>query len=201
MRVCVALVLLLPATVFGQPENDLPWQVHDDSSLEFVAVQQGAEFTGRFEQFEATIRFDPAAPQLSSLAIAVVTDSVNTYYDDRDEVLRGPDLLNVERWPEATFSSDSVRVDGESRFVAAGDLTIRDRTQPLALPFSFENRDGQTHLSGEITISRLDFGVGQGEWSNTEWVGADVKIRFRLRLESPYPAGERPARQDGEASK
>jgi hypothetical protein len=29
---------------------------------------------------------------------------------------------------------------------------------------------------------RLDFGVGQGEWSTTKWVGNEVGVNFDLRL-------------------
>jgi polyisoprenoid-binding protein YceI len=33
---------------------------------------------------------------------------------------------------------------------------------------------------GEVTISRLDFGVGQGEWASTAAVGEDVVIRVAI---------------------
>ncbi len=201
MRVFPVLVLCASGAAYGQPEADRLWRVDDDSSLEFVAVQQGAEFTGRFERFEATIRFDPAAPDSSRLSVSVATESVNTYYDERDEVLRGPDLLDVERWPEAIFASNSVRAIDDSHFEASGDLTIRDQTRRIHLPFSFELIDDEALLGGELTISRLDFGVGQGEWSNTEWVGADVTILFRLRLEALLPAADERAPADIEASK
>ena len=187
MRACLALILIasVSATAYGQPGAAPLWRVHDDSSLEFDAVQQGAEFTGRFEDYEATIRIDPDTPGSGSLSVSVATNSVNTFYDDRDEVLRGPDLLDVERWPAATFVSDSIRKLDGSRFEASGNLTIRDQTQRIRLPFTFELSGDEAQLGGELTIARLDYGVGQGDWSNTEWVGADVTIRFRLRLEAP----------------
>ena len=37
-------------------------------------------------------------------------------------------------------------------------------------------------LSGEVTIKRLDFGVGQGEWQSTEWVGNEVKLQYKVPL-------------------
>ncbi len=42
-------------------------------------------------------------------------------------------------------------------------------------------------IAGGTTIRRLDFGVGQGEWQDTKWVGDDVRIKFELVLE-PGPA-------------
>jgi hypothetical protein len=34
-------------------------------------------------------------------------------------------------------------------------------------------------------VKRLDFGVGQGDWKSTEWVGNDVTVTFNLRLVAP----------------
>jgi hypothetical protein len=33
-----------------------------------------------------------------------------------------------------------------------------------------------------VVIQRLDFGVGQGEWKSTEWVGDDVKLHYDVPL-------------------
>jgi len=35
-------------------------------------------------------------------------------------------------------------------------------------------------------LKRLDFGVGQGDWKNTEWIGDAVKVSFSLALK-PKP--------------
>ena len=40
------------------------------------------------------------------------------------------------------------------------------------------------YMTGKVTIKRLDFGVGQGEWKATDQVGNDVVVSFALRLTS-----------------
>ena len=59
----------------------------------------------------------------------------------------------------------------------------------MTVTFTFKPAaDGHTAvLSGGATIRRLDFGVGQGEWQDTKWVGNDVRIGFELVL-GPGPA-------------
>jgi hypothetical protein len=37
-------------------------------------------------------------------------------------------------------------------------------------------------MAGQVTIKRLDYGVGQRDWKSTEWVGDDVTVSFTLRL-------------------
>jgi polyisoprenoid-binding protein YceI len=33
---------------------------------------------------------------------------------------------------------------------------------------------------GEISLNRLDFGIGQGEWKDTQAVGNPVKVRVSV---------------------
>ena len=39
--------------------------------------------------------------------------------------------------------------------------------------------------AGELTISRLDYGVGQGDWASTKTVGEEVVIRIEIRATRP----------------
>ena len=37
-------------------------------------------------------------------------------------------------------------------------------------------------VSGSFTLDRLDYGIGTGEWSDTRWLGAEVKVEFSAAL-------------------
>jgi polyisoprenoid-binding protein YceI len=37
-------------------------------------------------------------------------------------------------------------------------------------------------MEGEFVVKRGAFGIGTGEWAATRVIGADVKIRFNVRL-------------------
>ena len=37
-------------------------------------------------------------------------------------------------------------------------------------------------MKGSANLKRLAFGLGQGDWASTEWVGDDVDVRFDLKL-------------------
>jgi polyisoprenoid-binding protein YceI len=52
----------------------------------------------------------------------------------------------------------------------------------VPIEFTFEKQPSGAWLKGGTTLKRLDFGVGQGEWKDTETVGNDVKVRFALLL-------------------
>ena len=67
-----------------------------------------------------------------------------------------------------------------------GKLTLRGVTHDIHVPFALRTATEQGkpvgYLTGKTTIKRLEFGVGQGDWKSTEWVGDDVTISYSVRL-------------------
>ena len=104
-----------------------------------------------------------------------------------DGTLRGADLFAVERFPRARFTATSFAPGpAAGSWLARGTLRIRDQERALALPLTlaFASRDGRrvATLRGTTTLRRLDYGVGQGEWRSTEWVGDEVVVEWNLEL-------------------
>ena len=153
-------------------------------SLTFEAVQAGARFTGRFTSFVADVDFDPARPGACRFDVTVDTRSAVTGESQRDELLAGEDFFWPERHPLARYRGQGCRPDGDG-FVVDGSLTLRGVTRPVALLFSYSRPPGEARLAGEATLARLEFGVGQGEWADTRWIGGEVVVRFDLSLHAP----------------
>jgi polyisoprenoid-binding protein YceI len=159
------------------------------STLKFVATQAGGEFEGRFKRFTPAITFAPDDLAHARFAVEIDSTSAETGETDRDNTLKGKDFFAVAQWPAAHFETLSFRAIGTGGYEATGKLTLRNVTREVRLPFTFKPAaDGSTAvLAGGATIRRLDYGVGQGEWSDTEWVGNDVRIRFELHLKRTAP--------------
>jgi polyisoprenoid-binding protein YceI len=153
-----------------------------DSTLTFVGKQAGAEFQGSFDKFTADITFDPENLAASRFDVQIDTASVNTHDTERDDTLRGAELFNVKKWPKSQYVAEKFADKGGGKYTAAGKLTLRDVTREVPIEFTFEQRDGGAWLKGSSLVKRLDFGVGQGEWKETDTVANDVKIRFALKL-------------------
>lgn len=170
-----------PAAGYGDgvPEWTL---VPDESRLEFVFTQAGSEEQGHFERFDARFHFDPDRPADSGFEATVDMASVETGDDERDALLRSEDLFAVKRWPRAEFSTLAVEKQGGHRYRAEAELTIRDRTRKLPFPFELRitENDGdrpRLHLTAEVTLKRLDYGVGQGDWADTDQVPDEVRVK------------------------
>lgn len=162
-------------------------QAPQQSQLEFRFTQAGAETGGRFDQFTVLLGLN-ASGQPASLQVTIDTASVNTQDGERDGLLRGADLFDSARYPQARFNSTRLVAKGKNAYDAVGSLTLRNTSQAVTVPLTLtRNAAGQPlSLAGETSINRLSFGVGQGDWKSTEWVGDKVKVRFKIAL-TPQP--------------
>jgi polyisoprenoid-binding protein YceI len=185
-RLAISTAALAGSLAMAVPAHATSAWVVDSarSRLTFVATQSGGEFQGRFDRFRADIAFDPKDLAGSWFHVTIETASADTQDETRDKALAGEDFFATGRWPTATFDATRFVATANGRYEARGKLTIRGISRDVTVLFTFNPGPGGhgAVLSGGTTIRRLDFGVGQGEWQDTKWVGNDVRIEFELVL-------------------
>jgi polyisoprenoid-binding protein YceI len=87
-----------------------------------------ATFRGRFEDLDATLTVgEDGAAQLTG---SVDASSIVVKDENLQAHLGSPDFFDTERYPKVSFTSSSVRRDGDE-LVLDGELTIKDQTHPL----------------------------------------------------------------------
>jgi polyisoprenoid-binding protein YceI len=151
------------------------------SRLEFVGVQAGAEFKGTFHKFSADVEFAPDALASSRFDVQIDLKSVDSMDKDRDTTIRGSDIFDVAHYPTAHYVTRSFTKTAAG-YTAVGALTLRGVTKDVPIDFQFTQAAAGAKLDGTAKLKRLDFGVGQGDWKSTEWVADAVKISFSLVL-------------------
>jgi len=153
------------------------------STLEYSFVQAGAQNKGTFKKY--TVTLDMAADSPGKLDVVIDMNSLDTGDKERDDTLRGTDLFDVAKNPQARFTSTQITKSGAG-YDAVGKLTLRGVTKDAHVPFTLRSATEQgksvSYLEGKTTLKRLDFGIGQGDWKSTEWVGNDVGISYSVRL-------------------
>jgi polyisoprenoid-binding protein YceI len=157
-------------------------QLPGTGSLTFSFMQAGAENRGSFGQFATEFTYDPKHPATGSLKVTVQAGSLDTQDKDRNDLLAGADLFDVPKYPTAQYTASSFVKRADGKLEAVGKLTLRGVTKDLRVPLNLRVAGNGYELSGEVTIKRLDFGVGQGEWQSTEWVGNEVKLQYKVPL-------------------
>ena len=117
---------------------------------------------GRFDAYSGTIVTNEVLGR-SSVNVTIDAASVNTHLAVRDKQIRSADFLDVEHFPNLTFTSSAVRYD-EGHYSVDGDLTIRGTTRQVSLDVKVNGFSpdtfGATRASFSATtkIDRTDFG-------------------------------------------
>src|SRR3954454_20095062 len=120
---------------------------------------------GSFNEFEGTAVVDGTNPANSSVRVTIDAASIDTRNAQRDEHLRTNDFLALEQYPQITFVSTDIRQVDETTFEVSGDLTIKDVTNRITVPFEFEGASQDPYgnqrigFDGSVTISRKDYGI------------------------------------------
>ena len=153
----------------------------EQSRLEFVGVQAGAEFKGVFHKFAANVDFAPDALAGSRIDVQIDMNSVDSKDKDRDTTIRSKDIFDVAHNPTAHYVTKTITKTAAG-FSAVGSLTLRGVTKDVPIDFQFVPAAAGAKLTGGAKLNRLDFGVGQGDWKSTDTVGDAVKINFSLVL-------------------
>jgi polyisoprenoid-binding protein YceI len=162
----------------------------DKSTLSFVSRQMGVPIEGRFRKFAATLTFDPARPTAASARLELDLASIDAGSQDANEEVVGKPWFNLKLFPTASFVSSAIRPLGADKFELAGKLTIKGKTQDITAPFTFRQDGGNganAVFDGAFTLKRLDFGVGDGVWSDVSTVANEVQIKFHI-VAAPAPA-------------
>jgi polyisoprenoid-binding protein YceI len=174
----VALVVLLVPPLAQAQQKLLPAQ----SEIGFVSRQMGSAVEGRFRSFDAQVTLDPK--QLAAARIVMVVDlaSATLASTDTETELRQPDWFDVKKFPQATFTSSAVKSAGPGRIEVVGTFSLKGRSRPLTVPVALTQSGGTTTAIGAFTIRRLDFKVGDGDWTDTDLITNDVQVKFKLAL-------------------
>lgn len=101
----------------------------------------------------------------------------------------GAEVLDVGRFPVATFASTSVEgrqvPDGSWNLKVTGDLTLHGTTRPIVLPLRLQKTDGVLTATGQLVLKQSEFGITPVS------VAGVVKVKNELGLD--YKIVARPA--------
>jgi polyisoprenoid-binding protein YceI len=150
------------------------------SEIRFVSKQMGVPVEGRFRKFAGKVDFDPAKPAASKAEIEVDLGSIDTGSEEADTEVKTKGWFNIAAFPTARFVSTAVKPLGSGRYEVSGKLTIKGKGIDVTTPVTTRQDGANTVFEGAFTLLRLQYGIGEGIWSDTDTVANEVQVRFRL---------------------
>ena len=188
IRTVVQLVaaLLLASAAHAQsaaPAKLVPAQ----SEVTFQIKQSGVPVDGKFKRFDAQLALDPKAPQTGSVTVSIDTGSATVGFPESDVELPRAPWFNTAKFPRAVFQASAISPLGAGRFQAKGKLELKGTTRDLVVPVTIVQNGPQSTATGEFVVKRLDYKIGEGEWTDLSLVANDVRVRFKLVLSGLGP--------------
>ncbi|HEX4496318.1 MAG TPA: YceI family protein [Thermoanaerobaculia bacterium] len=187
----LALLLLLPALALAEPAV---YRVDaDHSGVNFSIRHFVTNVSGRFREFDGTIKYDQQNPAASSVELTVQAASIDTANNDRDEDLRSKKFFDVQTFPTLTFTSTKVVAKESSTLAVTGNLTLHGVTRQVTLPVTVLGtmkalRGEKAGFETTFTIDRKEFGI---TWNNVldsgPMLGDEVKIHIDIEANSVAP--------------
>jgi polyisoprenoid-binding protein YceI len=188
----ILLLALVSAFVLAQSGFAADTYVFDKahSTMGFQVRHLFSKVPGKFDDFQGKIQFDEANPENSTVEVKIKTASVDTGVAMRDKDLRSPNFFDVEKFPEITFTSKSVKRTGETTGEVTGDLTMHGVTKQVVLNVELLGKgagmEGKT-VSGweaKTNLKRSEFGLSWNKMiEGTQVVGDDVEIDLHVEAD------------------
>ncbi len=160
------------------------------SAVNFEVRHFFTPVNGTFNDYNATINFDPNNLEESMLDVEIMVGSIDTKNERRDGHLRTADFFDAEKYPKITFKSSKIESKGDNKFVAHGDLTIKDVTKRIEMPFTLlgvmdNPRGGKiAGITSEFVIDRNVYTVGTGDFVSDAVIGKEVTAKLNMELKS-----------------
>ncbi len=195
MRGCVlACVLVFLSACATSPSTDpaaLPsgeWRLDQAHASAVWRVRHlGLSwYAGRFDEMDASLSFDPQAPEDAQLTAIVQAASISTGDPDFDATLRGPGWLDAEAHPEIVFRSTRIERTGDTTGRIHGELSLKGQTRTAVMETEFyggvfnplELRQA-IGFGADLVIDRTQFGVsGLG----SRFTGEEVRLRIEAEF-------------------
>src|SRR5580700_11050331 len=180
----VIALFLIPAATLAAQET---WQIDPmHTAAQFSVRHLGiSTVRGAFTKVSGTILLDEANPAKDQIQTTIEAASVDTRVEMRDNDLRSPNFLDVQKYPAITFKSKKVEAAGAGKLKVTGDLTVHGVTKEVALDVdgptpAMKDPWGNLRMGASATtkINRMDFGVS----GRPGVVGDDITITLDIEM-------------------
>ncbi|NNK57277.1 MAG: polyisoprenoid-binding protein [Desulfobulbaceae bacterium] len=167
------------------------WEIDKDhTNFYFRVTHIYSDVIGRFKDYDGSVVFDPMNPEGSKMSFEIEVKSIDTGLRKRDKHLRSEDFLDASEYPLITFTSSSIEKKDDTTLELTGTLTIKDVSKQIRIPLSYAGTMDHplvkntevAGFNGEITIDRLEYGVGDGKYYEMRVVDKDVTIVFTTEV-------------------
>lgn len=129
--VCFVTGCLLCSTAFAEK-----YYIDNKHSFANFSIRHVVSKTsGTFTDITGEIKIDSDNLETSSVVAKIDMNSLNTSHAKRDENIKKPKYLNLEKYNKITFVSKRIEALSKTDGIMTGDFTMHGVTKTLVIPF------------------------------------------------------------------
>lgn len=178
-----SLAALVSAAAFAAPVSYVLDPRHTYPSFEADHMGGLSVWRGKFTDTSGKVVYDKEAKS-GSIEVTVNMSSVDYGLAKLDENAKSPDILDVAKFPTATYSGTFTQFNGAGPTEAQGTLTLHGVTRPLTLKInSFlckPNPQTKKEVCGadaSASFNRSDYGITWGDaYGFQMWVKLHIQV-------------------------
>ncbi len=147
------------------------------SKVHFTIKNFGIKVGGDFSGLQGSIAFDPKLPAAGTMDVTIDANTIDTDNERRDKHLRSEDFFEVEKYPTIHIKSTKITTTNKTgNFILYANLTIKNVTQAIAIPFTVTNTVAGFLFSGSFSIDRLQYHVGESSATMSDEVNIELNV-------------------------
>jgi polyisoprenoid-binding protein YceI len=153
-----------------------------DSKIEFVGAKVTRKHDGSFQTFTGTVNVVDNDPTKSSVTADIDVASIKTDEEKLTGHLKTAELLDVAKYPKATFTSTSIKAGGDkgASHTVTGNLELHGVKKSISFPATIKLADDAVDVDAEFAINRKDFGIVYPGMPD-DLIKDDVLLKLKLR--------------------
>lgn len=153
-----------------------------DSRIEFVGAKVTRKHDGSFQLFTGAVNLVDNDPTKSSVTAEIDVGSLKSDEEKLTGHLKSGDLLDVAKFPKATFTSTSVKAGGDkgATHTVTGNLQLHGVTKSISFPANVKTSGDSVEVDAEFAINRKDFGIVYPGMPD-DLIKDDVLLKLQIR--------------------
>jgi polyisoprenoid-binding protein YceI len=154
-----------------------------------------SRFVMRFDRAQATLDWRAGGFDAATVEATIDATSLDTNVPALDAMVKGPQMLDAQRFSQIRFTSAHFGRTGDGRGTLTGNLTIRGVTQPVTLDVTL-NGYAPNPLTKQPTLGFAATGrFSRAAFGLTTWypaVGDEIGVRIEAEFAQPAPGADAP---------
>jgi polyisoprenoid-binding protein YceI len=149
------------------------------SAITFKVKNLGIYTNGTIGAVQANIRFNPGDPSSASISASADLASLSTDNSMRDDHLKSDEFFDIGRYPKISLKSVSIAHKSGNKYIGQFDLTIKNKTKTVEIPFTCTPKGDLQVFAGNFKINRLDFGLGDTSLTLSDEVVVSIEAEIK----------------------